>query len=211
MIGGSPVQHPNVESPGNVPRRDGPATPRRANDRPADFGRAEGTLSSRTSKAMSAAQLRMARAAMNWTVQDLSRAANVAPATVGRIEAALTARPSSFAAIRITLERAGIVFMCHRDGDGVRITAAAECVRDLLELARIAAGKAMIDTALQERLDRFLATAAALQKQWRVEDSVYVDQLKERLRVASRSVEPPIREALEQALRYIGKTIRQSR
>jgi transcriptional regulator with XRE-family HTH domain len=160
---------------------------------------------------MSAAQLRMARAAMNWTVQDLSRAANVAPATISRIEAALTARPSSLAAIRATLERAGIVFMRHSDGDGVRLLRAAECVRDLLELAKIAAGQAKIDTAIQEHLDRFLATATGLQKEWRVGDSVYVSQLKERIRVASRAVEPNIREALEQALGYIRKMTRPAR
>jgi transcriptional regulator with XRE-family HTH domain len=154
---------------------------------------------------MSGVQLRMARAAMNWTVRDLSRAANVAPATIHRIEAALTARPSSLAAIRVTLEHAGIVFMRHRDGDGVRLMRAAECVRDLLELANFAVGKAKIDTAIEERLDRFLATAIALQKEWRVEDGVYVSQLKQRIRIASRTVEPGTRETLEQALRYIGK------
>jgi transcriptional regulator with XRE-family HTH domain len=160
---------------------------------------------------MSAAQLRMARAAMNWTVQDLSRVANVAPATISRIEAALTARPSSLAAIRVTLERAGIVFMRHRDGDGVRLLRAAECVRDLLELANVAAGKAKIDTAIQERLDHFLATTTALQREWRVEDGVYVSQLKQRIRVASRAVEPDIRETLEQALGYIRKMTRPAR
>jgi len=160
---------------------------------------------------LSGAQLRMARAAMRWTVQDLSRAANVAPATIRRIESALTARPSSLAAIRVTLERAGIVFMRHRDGDGVRLMRAADCVRDLLELANIAAGKAKIDIAIQERLDRFLATAVALQKEWRVEDGVYVSQLKERIRVASRTVEPNVREALEQALGYIRKMTRPAR
>jgi transcriptional regulator with XRE-family HTH domain len=166
---------------------------------------------SKTQIVVSGAQLRMARAAMNWTVRDLSRAANVAPATIHRIEAALTARPSSLAAIRATLERAGIVFMRHRDGDGVRLMRAAECVRDLLELAKVAAGKAKIDTAIQERLDHFLATAIALQKEWRVEDGVYVSQLKERIRVASRTVEPDVREALEQALGYIRKITRPSR
>ena len=199
------------ERPGNVSRRDGPAAPRRDNRRPAHLDRDEAALSSRKPPAISAAQLRMARAAMNWTVQDLSRAANVAPATVGRIEAALTARRSSLAAIRITLERAGVVFMGHRDGDGVRITAAAECVRDLVELARIAARKAKIDTAIQERLDRFLATATAMQKEWRVEDGVYVRQLKERMRIVSCTVESDIRETLEQALSYIRKMARPSR
>ena len=148
---------------------------------------------------------------MNWTVQDLSRAANVAPATVGRIEAALTARRSSLTAIRITLERAGVVFMGHRDGDGVRITAAAECVRDLVELTRIAARTAKIDTAIQERLDRFLATATAMQKEWRVEDGVYVRQLKERIRIVSRMVESDTRETLEQALSYIRRLARPPR
>jgi transcriptional regulator with XRE-family HTH domain len=160
---------------------------------------------------MSAGQLRMARAAMNWTVQDLSHAAHVAPATISRVEAALTARPSSLAAIRITLERAGIVFIRHRDGDGVRLSRAAECVRDLLELANVAAGKAKIDTAIQERLDRFLAMATALQKEWRIEGGVYVSQLKQRIRIASRAVEPDIRETLDQALSYIRKTTRPPR
>jgi transcriptional regulator with XRE-family HTH domain len=160
---------------------------------------------------MSGAQLRMARAVMNWTVRDLSRAANVAPATIHRIEAALTARPSSLAAIRVTLEQAGIVFMRHRDGDGVRLMRAAECVRDLLELANVAVGKAKIGMAIEERLDRFLATAIALQKEWRVEDGVYVSQLKQRIRIASRTVEPGIRETLERALRYIAKMTRRPR
>ena len=101
--------------------------------------------------------------------------------------------------------------MRHRDGDGVRLMRAAECVRDLLELASLAAGKAKIDAAIEERLDRFLAIAIALQKEWRVEDGVYVSQLKERLRVASRTVEPNARQALEQALGYIRKITRPSR
>jgi hypothetical protein len=88
---------------------------------------------------------------------------------------------------------------------------AAECVRDLLEFANIAGGKAKIDTAIQERLDRFLATATALQKEWRVEDGVYVSQLRARIRVASRAVEPDIRETLEQALSYIRKMTRPPR
>jgi len=101
--------------------------------------------------------------------------------------------------------------MRHNDGDGVRFVRAAECVRDLLELAGVAAGKAKIDTAIRERLDRFLAMAIALQKEWRVEDGVYVSQLKERIRVASRTVEPNVREALEQALGYIRKMTRPAR
>jgi transcriptional regulator with XRE-family HTH domain len=168
----------------------------------------EAAISSKMQIVVSGVQLRMARAAMNWTVQDLSRAANVAPVTISRIEAALTARPSSLAAIRVTFERAGIVFTRHRDGDGVRLMRAAECVRDLLELANLAAGKAKIDTAIEERLDRFLASAIALQKEWRVEDGVYVSQLKERIRIASRTVEPNVRQALEQALSYIRKMTR---
>src|SRR5260370_8924314 len=91
----------------------------------------------------------MARAAMRWTVQDLSRAANVAPATIRRIESALTARPSSLASIRVTLERAGIVFMRHRDGDGVRLLRSADCVRHLLELANISAVQPQIEPPVQ--------------------------------------------------------------
>jgi transcriptional regulator with XRE-family HTH domain len=153
----------------------------------------------------------MARAAMNWTVRDLARAANVAPVTVHRIESALTARPSSLSAIRVTLERAGIAFIRNRDGDGVRLMRAAECVCDLLEFAHVAAGKAKTDTAIEQRLDRFLATALSWQKEWCVEDGVYVGQLEERIRVASRTAEPNIREALKQALNYISKITRPSR
>ena len=173
--------------------------------------RTEAPILLKTRIVVSGAQLRMARAAMHWAVRDLSRAANVAPATISRIEADLPARPSSLAAIRITLERAGVIFMRHRSGDGVRLMRAAECLRDLLELANIAAGKAKIDTAIQERLDRFLAASIIWQKEWRLEDGSYASQLKERIRAASRSVEPNVREALEQALGYIKKMTRPSR
>lgn len=166
---------------------------------------------SKTRIVVSGAQLRMARAAMRWTVRELSRAANVAPATIGRIEADLPARPSSLAAIRTTLERAGVIFMRHRDGDGVRLARAAECVRDLLELAKVAAGRAKIDTAIQKRLDRFLAAASSWRKEWRLDDGIYVSQLKERIRAASRAVEPKDREALEHALSYIKRVTKPSR
>jgi hypothetical protein len=42
-------------------------------------------------------------------------------------------------------------------------------------------------------------------------NGIYVSQLKERIRVASRTVEPNVRQALEQALGYIRKITRPSR
>jgi transcriptional regulator with XRE-family HTH domain len=197
---------------GLTARRDGTrlAASRRADRRTASFAQGEAAILSKTRIVVSGAQLRMARAAMHWTMQDLSRAANVAPETIRRIETDLPARPSSFVAVRVTLERAGIVFMRHRDGDGVQLMRAAECVRDLLELADIAAGKAKIDTAIRERLDRFLAASIAWQKEWHLQDGVYVRQLKKRIRAASIRVEPNVRGALEQALSYIKQMTRSS-
>ena len=50
-----------------------------------------------------------------------------------------------------------------------------------------------------------------MQKEWRVEDGVYVRQLKERIRIVSRMVESDTRETLEQALSYIRRLARPPR
>jgi transcriptional regulator with XRE-family HTH domain len=67
-------------------------------------------------------QCRMARAALNWGVRDLAREANVNPSTVTRIEAGGKAIPSTLAAIRRTLEAAGVIFIEENgEGPGVRM------------------------------------------------------------------------------------------
>ena len=56
---------------------------------------------------MSGAQLRMARAALCWSVRDLAREARVSAVSITRLEANLSARPSTVTTIRETLARAG--------------------------------------------------------------------------------------------------------
>ncbi len=68
---------------------------------------------------ITAAQIRMARAALDWTVRDLADKAEVAPTTVNRIERGRAApNRSTQAVLQRALEAAGIEFL---DGDGVRI------------------------------------------------------------------------------------------
>lgn len=55
-------------------------------------------------------QLRMARTALRLGIRDLAKEANVAPATITRIEAGKSAHASTLAAIRRALEEAGIEF-----------------------------------------------------------------------------------------------------
>lgn len=64
-------------------------------------------------------QLRMARAALEWTVRALAEKAEVAPTTVNRIERGhASPNRATQAALQRTLEAAGVEFL---DGDGVRV------------------------------------------------------------------------------------------
>lgn len=66
----------------------------------------------------------MARAALNWSTQELAKAAEVGTTTINRFETGQAApNRSTRAAIQRALEGAGIEFL---DGDGVRIRQAAE-------------------------------------------------------------------------------------
>jgi transcriptional regulator with XRE-family HTH domain len=71
---------------------------------------------------MNAAQVRMARAALRFSVRDLAAIAGVAPNTVTRIEAGLHVNSSTRAVIRSTLESAGVEFIAESGaGPGVRL------------------------------------------------------------------------------------------
>jgi transcriptional regulator with XRE-family HTH domain len=67
---------------------------------------------------ISAAQVRMARAALGWGVRDLSAAAKVSGDTVNRLERGDELRERTLAAIRRALEAAGVEFLAD---DGVRL------------------------------------------------------------------------------------------
>jgi|tagenome__1003787_1003787.scaffolds.fasta_scaffold10479933_1 transcriptional regulator with XRE-family HTH domain len=69
---------------------------------------------------ISAAQCRMARAALRWTVRDLAREAEVSTGTVMRIELDGHGEPSaaSLARVQHVLEEAGVEFL---RGEGVRL------------------------------------------------------------------------------------------
>ena len=70
-------------------------------------------------------QLRMARAALNWTLSDLAEASSVSSRTIRRIESENgleRATPANLKLIRETLEAAGIEFVgTAEEGPGVRL------------------------------------------------------------------------------------------
>lgn len=67
-------------------------------------------------------QLRMARAALGWSVRDLGTKAGVAANTVSRYENGTDAYGETLARLRRTLEAAGIIFIDEDDeGPGVRL------------------------------------------------------------------------------------------
>jgi transcriptional regulator with XRE-family HTH domain len=73
---------------------------------------------------LTAAQSRMARAALGLGVRDLAKAAGVSPDTVARLERGEELRPATVAAIRAALEAAGAVFIPENGGGaGVRLRA----------------------------------------------------------------------------------------
>jgi len=64
----------------------------------------------------------MARAALQWGVRDLAAAAEVSHDTVVRFERGEELRSRTVAAIRTTLEKAGVVFIPENGGGaGVRL------------------------------------------------------------------------------------------
>ena len=64
----------------------------------------------------------MARAALDWTTQQLASAAGVGANTVNRFEAGQDARMSSVDKMRAALEAAGVIFIAENgEGPGVRL------------------------------------------------------------------------------------------
>lgn len=71
---------------------------------------------------MEATQCRMARAALGLGVRDLAAMADVAQATVSRLERGEELKPATIAAIRAALESAGVIFIEENGGGpGVRL------------------------------------------------------------------------------------------
>ena len=73
--------------------------------------------------AVTSAQVRMARAALNWTVRDLAEAASVHRNTITNVETERYAGdPETLAAIENVLKRAGVEFIDDSGGGpGVRL------------------------------------------------------------------------------------------
>ena len=71
---------------------------------------------------VTSAQIRAARALLNWTVRDLADAAGVHRNTVTRAETDATGPGHASAAIRAALEGAGVEFIAQNGGGpGVRL------------------------------------------------------------------------------------------
>jgi transcriptional regulator with XRE-family HTH domain len=71
---------------------------------------------------LTAAQIRMARAGLGWSIRELAARAKVHFNTVSRIERALEASDDTLSAIRRVLEAKGIEFLPDDGaGEGVRL------------------------------------------------------------------------------------------
>ena len=72
---------------------------------------------------MTSAQVRMARAALNWTVRELAEAASVHRNTITNIETGkYVGDPETLAAMKSVLKRAGVEFIDENGGGpGVRL------------------------------------------------------------------------------------------
>lgn len=72
---------------------------------------------------MKPAQVRMARAALNWSLADLARASGVHRNTISNFETGKYAgEPEKLAAVRAALETAGVEFIAENGGGvGVRL------------------------------------------------------------------------------------------
>jgi transcriptional regulator with XRE-family HTH domain len=67
-------------------------------------------------------QCKMARVALGLGVRELAELAQVAPATISRLEAGGSLHPRTLAAIRAALESAGVIFVEENgEGPGVRL------------------------------------------------------------------------------------------
>jgi transcriptional regulator with XRE-family HTH domain len=71
-----------------------------------------------TMSRISAAQSKMARAAVGWGVRELAHAAKASPDTIARLERGELLRERTLDAIRAALEAAGVDFLAD---DGVRL------------------------------------------------------------------------------------------
>ncbi|MEQ8829594.1 MAG: helix-turn-helix domain-containing protein [Alphaproteobacteria bacterium] len=71
---------------------------------------------------MTSEQLRMARAALGWSIQQTSDYAGVSPNTIARAERGGTVNRSTVNALRLTYENAGVIFISENgEGPGVRL------------------------------------------------------------------------------------------
>lgn len=71
---------------------------------------------------ITAIQCKMARIAVSWGVRELAAAASVATDTIARLERGDELKPRTLAAVRETLEKAGIEFIpANGGGVGVRL------------------------------------------------------------------------------------------
>ncbi len=99
---------------------------------------------------MTPAQCRMARAALDWTLTELSQAAGVGVSTINRFEADQSKpNTSTIDAIQRTLEQAGVVFLADGErtdgGAGIRLKEQAqEPERPLITPAQCREARALL-------------------------------------------------------------------
>lgn len=75
---------------------------------------------------MNADHLRMARAALRWSVRDLAEKSGITANTISRIENGSDTRTSTVESLKRALETGGVVFISENGGGaGVRLAKAA--------------------------------------------------------------------------------------
>lgn len=72
------------------------------------------------SRAISAGQLRAARALLGWSQQELAAACGVGRRTIANFELGGDIKPTSVALAKLALEEAGITFINRGNDEGVR-------------------------------------------------------------------------------------------
>lgn len=82
---------------------------------------------------MTSAQIRAARALLNWTVRGLAEKAGVHRNTISNLETDRSPDPYSLGQVVAALEKAGVVFMAEGEttngGPGVRLVKARKATR----------------------------------------------------------------------------------
>jgi transcriptional regulator with XRE-family HTH domain len=145
---------------------------------------------------IAAVQIRMARAALRWSIAELSRHAGVAVMTVVRAEGGLPVRQKSLDHLRRTFAASGLDFTRTGRGRSVSIGAEAECLNELGLLASSGLAASQLVIAIGDQLGRCLSVRG---RTGRKEALAHLErQLRARIRIEKSSRRHVLEQALQQ-------------